>query len=95
MWQIQRRVLKVIISSNNVLTDSLGLGVAFSVWDLITFEILFSGILFTPRAALTCCDCNSNLLSSLVGMFRDLLMRVVAVLILCFKSWCEALCEYK
>ena len=77
------------ISSKNVLTYSSGLGVAVSVWVLITLEIIVFGYPFDTRAALACCN-SFNLPSSVVGRLRDLLIRVLAVLILCFKSWCEA-----
>ena len=89
VWHIQRRVLSEgSISSKNVLSNSSGLGVAFLVWVLITLEIIVFGYPFDTRAALTCCN-SFNLPSSVVGRLRDLLIRVLAVLILCFKStWC-------
>ena len=77
------------ISSKNDLTNSSGRGVAFSVWLFIALEIIVFGYSFDSRAALTCCH-SFNLPSSVVGRLRDLLIRVLAVLILCFKSWCEA-----
>ena len=77
------------ISSKNDLTNSSGRGVAFSVWVFIALEIIVFGYPFDSRAALTCCN-SFNLPSSVVGRLRDLLIRVLAVLILCFKSWCEA-----
>ena len=44
---------------------------------------------FDSWAVLTCCN-SFNLSSLMVGMLRDVLNRVLEVLILCFKSWCEA-----
>ena len=57
------------ISSKNVLTNSSGLGVAFSVWVLITLEIIVFGYPFDTRAALTCYN-SFNLPSSVVGRLR-------------------------
>ena len=77
------------ISSKNDLTKSSGLGVAFSVWVFIALEIIVFGYPFDLWAALTCC--NSFILpSSMVGRLKDVLIRVLEVLILCFKTWCEA-----
>ena len=58
-------------SSKNVFTNSSGLGVAFSFWVLITFEITVFGYPFEARATLTCFN-SSHLLSSVVGWLRDL-----------------------
>ena len=61
------------ISSKNVLTNSSGLGADFSVWVLITLEIIVFGYPFDARAALACCN-SFDLPSSVVGRLRDLLM---------------------
>ena len=68
------------ISPNNDITNSSRLGVAYSVWVFITFEIIVFGYPFDSRAALMCCD-SFNLPSSVVGRIRDLLIRVLSVLI--------------
>ena len=65
------------ISSKNVLTNSSGLVVAFSVWVLITLEIIVFGYPFDTRAVLTCSN-FFNLPSSVVGRLRDLLIRELA-----------------
>ena len=77
------------ISSKNDLTNSSGLGVAFSVWVFIALEIIVFGYPFDSWAAFTCCN-SFILLSSMVGRLKDVLIRVLEVLILCFKTWCEA-----
>ena len=51
-----------LTSSKNVFTNSSGLGVAFSVWVLITIEITVFGYPFEARATLTCFN-SSHLLS--------------------------------
>ncbi len=56
-------------SSKNVFTNSSVLGVAFSVWVLITLEITVFGYPFEARATLTCFN-SSDLLSSVVGRVR-------------------------
>ena len=53
------------ISSKNVLTNSSGLGVAFSVWVLTTLEIIVFGYPYDARAALACCN-SFDLPSSVV-----------------------------
>ena len=69
---IQRRVLKVqSVQRMFSLTLRSGLGVAFSVWILITLEIIVFGYPFDTRAVLTCCN-SFNLPSSVVGRLRDL-----------------------
>ena len=67
-------------SSKNRLTKSSRLGVVLAVWVLITIEMSVLGYPFEMRASLTCFS------SWVVGRLRDLLVRVVAMLILCFMS---------
>ena len=64
VWHIRRRVLRVQSAQRMFsLTLRSGLGVAFSVWVLITLEIIVFGYTFDTRAVLTCCN-SFNLPSS-------------------------------
>ena len=57
------------ISSKNVLTNSSGLGVAFSVWVLTNLEMIGFGYPYDARTALACCN-SFDLSSSVVGRLR-------------------------